>query len=245
MSINSLLARLWKWLDILVNLVLAYKRWKLYDQYLISRYAIIIDFLEDLTKDTKSPLPQKCTWHMLVKLGLNFSGIVQPLKPTCAWTQISQTQPLSTFLVQTPTVSLLGQCCSTISRPAPFSDISFVKSEYCVSLWKRVGMIWLRSRKKANEAGEPPWVGQQRSQGNGNLSAHPCWWGSSVTLLVTNMPSSASKNPVCSSQSSDWQFPLKHHLPSLPPSHVLSWRGDTLNLNSSPFSDCVEFQDLC
>lgn len=96
---------------------------------------------------------------------------MQPLQPTCVWTLMSRTQSLSTFLVQTPTVNLMWQCCSTISMPAPFSDISSIKSWYFVSLWKRVGVIWLRSWKKADEVGEPQWVGHERSQHNGKLSA--------------------------------------------------------------------------
>lgn len=57
-------------------------------------------------------------------------------------------------------------------------------SIFIVFIWKRMGVIWLRSWKKTNEVGEPQWIGHERSHHSGKLPAPLLQ--SSMTLIVTN-----------------------------------------------------------
>lgn len=176
---------------------------------------------------------QNAHGNILMKSGLNFSGIIRPLKLTCVWTQMTKTQSGPIFPVHTPAASLMWQCYSTTSMPAPFSDISFLKGGCFVSLWKRVGMIWLRSWKKANEVGGCSMCWSKEAT---------AWWKSLGTTLANGSvpwPCSSLTVPartVCAVLSHlTGSFPC--NATSRPSFRVMYLHGaETLNLGSSPFA---------
>lgn len=159
---------------------------------------------------------------MLMKSSMNFSGIMQPLKPTRVTTSMTKNQCLHLSSPDTHhEPSMAGLFHKKYASPFFWHQLykelvlceSSKESEYDLaeklkeSKWGRSASVGWSREVTAR------WKAPCTTLANGRV-LRPC---SLLTVL-----SSAYKNQVCYSQSSHWQFPLKHHLPSLPPCHVLS-----------------------